>query len=108
MSDGGKGSSPRPFSVSQETFGNNFDAIFRKPDPRILEDARREDEEFELIGRRNFQCGCYNCMRVRDPAYTINHMIVCPACGNKRCPHATDHNLACTNSNEPGQPGSRY
>jgi hypothetical protein len=25
-----------------------------------------------------------------------------------RCPRATDHNLACTNSNEPGQPGSRY
>jgi len=30
MGDGGKGSAPRPFSVSQETFGNNFDAIFRK------------------------------------------------------------------------------
>lgn len=25
-----KGSSPRPFSVSQETFGNNYDAIFGK------------------------------------------------------------------------------
>ena len=30
MSDGGKGSAPRPFSVSQEKFANNFDAIFRK------------------------------------------------------------------------------
>ena len=30
MSDGGKGSAPRPFSVSQEEFSNNFDAIFRK------------------------------------------------------------------------------
>lgn len=30
MSDGGKGSAPRPFSVSQEEFANNFDAIFRK------------------------------------------------------------------------------
>lgn len=35
-------------------------------------------------------------------------MEVCPTCGNKRCPRATDHNLPCTNSNEPGQPGSRY
>jgi hypothetical protein len=34
--------------------------------------------------------------------------IVCTLCGNKRCPKATDHELACTNSNEPGQPGSRY
>jgi len=35
-------------------------------------------------------------------------MVVCPTCGNKRCPHATDHRLPCTGSNEPGQPGSRY
>lgn len=34
--------------------------------------------------------------------------IVCPNCGNKRCPRATDHDLECTNSNEPGQEGSRY
>ena len=31
MSDGGKGSSPRPFSVSQEEFDKNYDAIFNKP-----------------------------------------------------------------------------
>ena len=30
MSDGGKGSKPRPFSVSQEEFDNRFEAIFRK------------------------------------------------------------------------------
>jgi hypothetical protein len=30
MSAGGKGSAPRPFSVSQEKFADNFDAIFRK------------------------------------------------------------------------------
>jgi hypothetical protein len=35
-------------------------------------------------------------------------MIVCKICGNKRCPHATDESLECTNSNEPGQKGSRY
>ena len=35
-------------------------------------------------------------------------MIVCPVCGNKRCPHASDHREACTASNEPGQVGSRY
>jgi len=33
---------------------------------------------------------------------------LCSICGNKRCPHAADHDLACTNSNEPGQPGSNY
>lgn len=30
MSNGGKGSSPRPYSVSQEEFANNWDAIFGK------------------------------------------------------------------------------
>jgi hypothetical protein len=30
MSDGGKGSKPRPFSVDQETFNDNWDRIFKK------------------------------------------------------------------------------
>ncbi len=51
MSDGGKGSSPRPFSVSQETYGNNYDAIFRKPSPKEIEDAKAEEEEFQRISK---------------------------------------------------------
>ena len=35
-----------------------------------------------------------------------DRMILCPTCGNKRCPHATDHRLDCTGSNDPGQAGS--
>lgn len=34
--------------------------------------------------------------------------IVCPVCGNKRCPKATWHEQACTNSNQTGQVGSIY
>jgi hypothetical protein len=30
MSDGGKGSSPRPFSVPKEIYDKNFEHIFRK------------------------------------------------------------------------------
>lgn len=53
------------------------------------------------------QCGCYRCWRERNPsAFSI--FIVCATCGNKRCPHATDHRLLCTGSNAPGQPGSMY
>jgi hypothetical protein len=44
-----KGSSPRPFSVPLKEFANNFDAIFRKPDPRVIEDQQNEDEAFEKI-----------------------------------------------------------
>ena len=38
MSDGGKGSAPRPFSVDQEKFASNWDAIFGK----------KNKEEFEV------------------------------------------------------------
>jgi hypothetical protein len=48
-----KGSSPRPYSVSQEKFANNFDAIFRKPDPKVVEEEKIWDEEFERIAKAN-------------------------------------------------------
>ena len=32
---GGKGSRPRPFSVSQEEYDNRFEAIFGKKKPKI-------------------------------------------------------------------------
>ena len=56
---------------------------------------------------------CYECLKDKKDERTglsiaFSRMIVCPECGNKRCPKATDHNLDCTNSNESGQPGSRY
>ncbi len=37
MADGGKGSRPRPYSVDQKTFGNNWDAIFGKKKPEVEE-----------------------------------------------------------------------
>jgi len=63
--------------------------------------------------------GCGNCHACLDgvtveagfgfvlPA-SSTRMILCPTCGNKRCPRASDHRLACTGSNEVGQPGSVY
>ena len=44
-----KGSTPRPYSVDLNTFNNNWNNIFRKPDPRTIEDQQNEDEEFEKI-----------------------------------------------------------
>lgn len=55
MSDGGKGSSPRPFSVSQETFGDNYDKIFRKKSPKEIEEERIEQEEFDRIIDENYR-----------------------------------------------------
>jgi hypothetical protein len=58
------------------------------------------------------ECHCEAC----DPMITKPgevfpsnlRMIVCAICGNKRCPHATNHRNACTASNAPGQKGSAY
>lgn len=58
MSSSGKGSKPRPYSVSLDTYNKNFDAIFRKPSLRDIEDARAEDEEFKRID--NAQKKYYN------------------------------------------------
>jgi hypothetical protein len=62
-------------------------------------------------GRNAPKCWCHTCNKDRMVGgfpYSMTTMILCPTCGNKRCPHASDHTLACTGSNEPGQPGSVY
>ena len=40
---------------------------------------------------------------VRREVLAAPRMIVCPDCGNKRCPRATDSARDCTGSNELGQ-----
>ena len=50
-------------------------------------------------------CWCRTC---RPVTMSDMRFVVCPDCGNKRCPHANDHRNACTGSNEPGQVGSAY
>lgn len=60
---------------------------------------------------KQYHCWCFDCIKdMKEDGWplTLTRMILCPLCGNKRCPHATNHNNPCTNSNEPGQPGSRY
>jgi hypothetical protein len=47
-------------------------------------------------------CGCHIC---NPRAWWF---IVCDICGHKRCPHATNHELECTGSNESGQKGSLW
>ncbi len=50
------------------------------------------------------KCQCARCwpMSLEDP--TSIRMILCEHCGNKRCPHAEDHDLLCMGSNVPDQP----
>ncbi|HHT0004364.1 TPA: hypothetical protein ACTXAL_002285 [Klebsiella quasipneumoniae subsp. similipneumoniae] len=57
------------------------------------------------VSERMPDCWCRTCRPV-----VLNDMrfVVCPDCGNKRCPRANDHRNACTGSNEPGQEGGAY
>ena len=68
------------------------------------------------IEQEKIECWCRKCHEGHvvgeiggfQIPYAMSVMIVCPKCGNKRCPHASDHNYECTGSNEPGQEGSVY
>jgi len=51
------------------------------------------------------KCWCHTC---RPVTMFDMRFVVCPECGNKRCPHANDHRHACSGSNKPGQEGSAY
>jgi hypothetical protein len=85
------------------------------PKPLLAESWNRRTDQPEAVLTDKMDCGnCHMCLAGKRhpdmPAFLITstRMIVCPTCGCKRCPKASDHRLACTDSNEPGQPGSIY
>lgn len=57
------------------------------------------------ISETSTKCWCHTCRPVK---MSDMRFVVCPECGNKRCPRANDHRNACTGSNELGQEGSAY
>lgn len=65
-----------------------------------------DEQDRVLSDIRAGKCGCHKCIEARGQIAI--HMVLCRECGNKRCPHASDHELACTRSNESGQAGSIY
>lgn len=49
-SDGGKGSKPRPYSVTQEEYDKRWDAIFGRDEPDeddLVEDNELDDEDYD-------------------------------------------------------------
>lgn len=51
MGDGGKGSSPRPYSVDQKTFSDNWDAIFSKKKKSPTEENQKKDNDERTLDR---------------------------------------------------------
>lgn len=52
MSDGGKGSKPRPFSITQDKFADNWDKIFSKKNEKAsseTDQASQSSKPGELV-----------------------------------------------------------
>lgn len=49
MSSGGKGSTPRPYSVDRKTFDANWDAIFKK---NSSSEKRQKKSELQVTHKR--------------------------------------------------------
>lgn len=79
------------------------DAVEIIRDSGIAIDAEKIFAERDALNAPD--CWCRTC---RPITLTDMRFVVCPDCGNKRCPHANDHRNSCTGSNEPGQEGSAY
>jgi hypothetical protein len=63
MSDGGKGSKPRPFSVAQHEYDNRWDAIFGRD---LKEKEKRENALDEMV-RINQELGLYDDLTLEMP-----------------------------------------
>lgn len=69
-----------------------------------------------IVDEKPCSMPCHSCIEKFDIRHTTipilrldsDAMILCEICGNKRCPHASNHVLKCTGSNDPGQIGSIY
>jgi hypothetical protein len=70
MSDGGKGSAPRPFSVSQEEYANRFDAIFKK-NIKAAEEMH-SDKGYELGTKEGYEAFNKKRQDALDKLHTAN------------------------------------
>ena len=70
MSDGGKGSAPRPFSVSQEEYANRFDAIFKK-NIKAAEEIH-SDKGYELGTKEGYEAFNKKRQDALDKLHTVN------------------------------------
>ena len=48
-------------------------------------------------------CTCYLCQSKLSYHEKYAYMVLCPSCGNKRCPKTAYHELECTGSNDLNQ-----
>lgn len=80
-------------------------AMLQGAEPEFREISNSSTKHFRENAETSTKCWCHTC---RPVTVTDVRFVVCPECGNKRCPRANDCRSVCTGSNEPGQEGSAY
>ncbi|PNC14565.1 hypothetical protein [Enterobacter cloacae] len=89
----------------KEAYDGCRDAMLQGAEPDFREIVNSSTNNCRENAETSTKCWCHTC---RPVTFSDSRLVVCPECGNKRCPHANDHRHACTGSNEPGQEGSAY
>lgn len=65
MSDGGKGSKPRPLSITQQEYDSRWDAIFGKDEPNDFQD---------ILSTEDCVLECFEQRREREERETRNNL----------------------------------
>lgn len=86
---------------------NPIDAWLFEAERAANKQAEPVSQTYKLPEEQREVNGCW-CHAFRPVAMSDMRFVVCPDCGNKRCPKANNHRNSCTGSNEPGQAESAY
>ena len=77
MSDGGKGSSPRPLSVSNEEYANRWDAIFGRDTNKVILDEigikLKQEHALDEMVRISEELGLYDDVYEFEDKITRNN-----------------------------------
>lgn len=94
-------------------YGKLASFVAKLADRLDIERSKLADAMGKMVlgGSEKICNNCYDCLNKSELGLmnpVNSQMILCEICGNKRCPHATNHNNNCTNSNAVGQEDSIY
>ena len=71
----GKGSTPRPFSITQPEYGQRFERTFPKKAPRSLQERERADaNDYQIHGERLRRSAKLTLDGTRFPEQTIHNV----------------------------------
>jgi hypothetical protein len=72
MSDGGKGSKPRPLSVSQEEYDNRWDNIFGRDKPKEDNTGTSKNEYYDTLSTEDCLTENQHITATKDMSNLLN------------------------------------